>query len=157
LCHVAAADAVLTGVLAMTEALKEAAAILGLKKVSTTLDFLPYIRRGLPTKTVDSVAKRLDLSSLATVESLGFAKRTWARRVQSGELLSPEESERVVGLARVLAVATQVLGDSTTARRWLLTENRALGGIVPLRMLDTGIGASAVLDELGRIEHGVYA
>jgi len=142
----------------MTEALKETAIILGLtKKVATTLDFLPYIHRGIPTKTVESIAKRLELTALATVESLGVAKRTWARRVQSGALLSREESERVVGLARVLAVATEVLGDSATARRWLLTENRALGGVIPLRMLDTGIGVSAVLDELGRIEYGVYA
>ena len=142
----------------MTEALKEAAAILGLKKekVATTLDFLPFIRHGLPTKTVESVARRLELSPLATVESLGFAKRTWARRVQKGELLSPEESERLVRLARVLAIATEVFGDRDRARSWLLTQNRALGGSVPVRMLDTGIGTSVVLDELGRIEHGVY-
>jgi uncharacterized protein (DUF2384 family) len=35
--------------------------------------------------------------------------------------------------------------------------SRALGGEVPLRMLDTDVGANGVLEELGRIDYGVFA
>jgi len=35
--------------------------------------------------------------------------------------------------------------------------NRALGGRVPLHLLDSDAGAQAVERVLGRIEHGVYS
>jgi uncharacterized protein (DUF2384 family) len=34
--------------------------------------------------------------------------------------------------------------------------NYALGGQVPLRLIETDEGMSLVLDELGHIEHGVF-
>jgi putative toxin-antitoxin system antitoxin component (TIGR02293 family) len=139
-------------------ALKETVAILGLKKtLSSSLDLMPVIRRGLPSASLESVSKRMDLSAIATIESLGLAKRTIARRLQERQALTSEESERVVRLARVLAQATNNLGSVEKARRWLQKPNRALGGEVPIRMLDTDIGANAVLEELGRIDYGVFA
>ncbi len=141
--------------------LEETMAILGLKPgpkpTLTTLDLMPFIRKGLPFRSLERVSKRLEIGSLVMVESLGLAKRTVARRVQDKKPLSPTESERLVRLARVFAEAKQVLGSDVKARRWMFKASRALGGEIPLRLLDTDIGASAVFDELGRIEHGVFA
>lgn len=143
----------------MTEALRDVAVLLGLKreKLSTPLDFVSIIRRGLPARAVESVAKELELTPAATVKSLGLAERTYARRIEKQQRLSLDESERVVRLARVLAQATGVLGDRSRARRWVVEPSRALGGVSPLTLLDTDIGADTVFDELGRMEHGVYA
>jgi len=46
---------------------------------------------------------------------------------------------------------------SKGALNWLQSPNAALGGVTPLSLLDTDIGADGVLDTLGRIEHGVFA
>ncbi len=139
-------------------ALKETAAILGLKKtLSSSLELMPVIRKGLSSASLESVSKRLDLSTSATAELLGLAKRTAARRLQEKQPLTSEESERVVRLARALAQATEILGSREKASRWLQKPNRALGGDVPLRMLDTDIGTNAVLEELARIDYGVIA
>jgi putative toxin-antitoxin system antitoxin component (TIGR02293 family) len=138
--------------------LKETLAILGLKKaVRSSFDLMPVIRKGLPAATLEAVSRHMDLSALATVELLGLAKRTIARRLQEGQTLTAEESERVVRLARVLAQATEVLGNIERARSWLQKPSRALGGETPLRILDTDIGTNAVLEELGRIDSGVFA
>jgi putative toxin-antitoxin system antitoxin component (TIGR02293 family) len=136
---------------------RETSAMLGLKQTVRPLEFVMLIRKGLPSAALKSVAKHMDLSALATVESLGLAKRTIARRLQEKKPLSPEESERLVRLARVLAQATEVLGSVEKARRWLQKPSRALGGEVPIRMLDTDVGATAVTQELGRIDYGVFA
>lgn len=142
----------------MRDTLKETIAILGLKTpMRNALQLMPVIREGLPSASLESVSRRMDLSAIATVESLGLAKRTIARRIQQKQTLTAEESERVVRLARVLAAATAVLGGLEKARRWLQKANRALGGEIPLRMLDTDVGANAVLEELGRIDYGVFA
>ena len=140
------------------ELFRETAAILGLKKqVRSTRDWLPVIRLGLPGSSLESVARQLEMTSAATMESLGLAKRTVARRLQEKARFTAEESERLWRGASVLALATEVFGSKEKACRWLQKPNRALGQEVPLSLLDTGIGANLVVEELGRIDHGVFA
>ena len=52
--------------------------------------------------------------------------------------------------------ASEVFEDSGKAHRWMQKPCRALGGKIPETFLDTPLGRQAVLDELVRIEHGVY-
>ena len=85
-----------------------------------------------------------------------MAARTLARRKVS-QTLRPDESDRLYRVARVAARAADVLGSSEKAERWLKKPNPALGDEVPLRILDTDIGAQQVEAVLGRIEHGVFS
>jgi putative toxin-antitoxin system antitoxin component (TIGR02293 family) len=48
-----------------------------------------------------------------------------------------------------------VLGTEDKAATWLSRPNRALNGEIPIRLLDTDVGARQVEDILGRIEYGV--
>lgn len=138
--------------------LEETAALLRIRpKVRTKLELQPVIRRGLPPGALESLARQMDMPILATAEAIGLPRRTIARRLQKGETLDPEQSERVVRLALVFVQAKTTLGSVEKARRWLSKPNRALGGESPLRMLDTDIGAQAVFEELGRIDYGVFA
>jgi putative toxin-antitoxin system antitoxin component (TIGR02293 family) len=123
----------------------------------TELDFVPIIRKGFPYSAFSSLREKAQLSEEAIWESLGVAKRTAARRKESKTRLKSTESELLFRLARVLAAATDVLGSNEKAREWLLARNRALGGAIPLGLLDTGIGFQEVLDVLMRIETGVYS
>jgi putative toxin-antitoxin system antitoxin component (TIGR02293 family) len=123
----------------------------------TELDFVPIIRKGFPFAVFTSLRDRAKLSEETIWQSLRIAKRTAARRKEQGGRLKADESELLLRLARVLAAATEILGSSDKARDWLLAENRALGGKVPITLLDTGIGFQEVMDVLKRIEHGVFS
>jgi putative toxin-antitoxin system antitoxin component (TIGR02293 family) len=57
----------------------------------------------------------------------------------------------------VLARATVVLGESRSARKWLVSPNRALGGERPKRLLRSRVGTEAVLEVLDRVLYGVYS
>ena len=46
---------------------------------------------------------------------------------------------------------------SLEAVRWLTASNRALGGEIPITLLDTSAGAHEVETVLDRIEFGVYS
>ncbi|MDF9435604.1 antitoxin Xre/MbcA/ParS toxin-binding domain-containing protein [Chromohalobacter israelensis] len=48
-------------------------------------------------------------------------------------------------------------GDRQRANTWLLNPVRGLGGQRPVEMIATTAGAEAVLDLIGRLEHGVFA
>jgi putative toxin-antitoxin system antitoxin component (TIGR02293 family) len=121
------------------------------------LDFVAAIRDGFPFSAFAAIRDRTKLSEETIFSSLGIAKRTGARRKREGARLKPTESESLLRLARVLAAARDVLGSEDKARAWLQAENRALGGRVPIRLLDTGIGFQQVIDVLKRIEYGVYS
>jgi putative toxin-antitoxin system antitoxin component (TIGR02293 family) len=55
---------------------------------------------------------------------------------------------------RIVALAKRYLGDDRAAIRWLKRSNRALGGQIPLGVIDTEPGARAVENVLGRIAYG---
>lgn len=120
-------------------------------------DFVGILRRGLPVRSFEHTLKRLALSEEDAAGFLGLPKRTLARRKAAKERLKVPESERVFRLARVAALAIDVLGGAEAAKAWLLAQSRALGGERPIELLDTDVGTEQVLDELRRIEHGVFA
>lgn len=62
-----------------------------------------------------------------------------------------------VSAVTLLGRAGVVFEDADGALDWLQSANAALGGVTPLSLLDTDIGADSVMDTLGRIEHGVFA
>jgi len=96
-------------------------------------------------------ASGLTLRELAG--ALDLSPRSLQRRRLSGKL-ARYESDRLYRLARLVAIATEYLGDSERAKRWLRRPNRALGGLDPLSAVDTEAGVRQVENLLGRIAYG---
>jgi putative toxin-antitoxin system antitoxin component (TIGR02293 family) len=113
-------------------------------------------RAGLPYATLEAVANRFEIPQDVLVRILHLPPRTLARRKKTGRL-SADESDRLLRLGRVVAQAEEVLGSAERAATWLRGTVRALGGVRPLDLLDTDLGAQQVEQVLGRIEHGVYS
>lgn len=120
------------------------------------LGWVALVRSGIPSESTESVAGSLGVSVTELSESLRLPSRTVHRRVKNHETLTPEESERNVRAARVLAKAQDLLG-ADNGRDWVLAPSRGLGGEIPIRLLDTADGFTAVMDELGRLEYGVVS
>ena len=126
------------------------------RRPRSALEWVELIRRGIPAAAVDSVMRSVRLSQAELAVTLGIPERTLARRKKAGTL-SAEESAKLVRLARVAHRAVNVFEAQDIAIHWLKHPNRALGGAVPLTLLDTDLGAESVMDVLGRIEHGVFS
>jgi len=120
------------------------------------LDWIPLVRRGLPSASVDTIVRLTRITQGELARALGIPERTLARRKREG-VLSPDESAKLVRFARVVERAESVFEGKEAALNWLRSPNAALGGEAPITLLDTDIGADSVLDALGRIEHGVFA
>jgi len=67
----------------------------------------------------------------------------------------------VAGLAAakmaMLREANRVFVDTRNASRWLRSRNRALGGRIPLSLMQTAEGLRAVEQELIRIDEGIFS
>jgi putative toxin-antitoxin system antitoxin component (TIGR02293 family) len=127
------------------------------RTVKNALELAQLVRKGLPASSVTALAEKLDLASTALSKRLGIPQRTLTRRLSQHSRLTVAESDRTVRLARVYALAIEMIGSDEKAVKWLCTPNRALGGERPLDQLDTDLGARAVEDVLGRIAYGVYS
>jgi putative toxin-antitoxin system antitoxin component (TIGR02293 family) len=125
------------------------------RKSNTTRDWIEIVRQGLPALAIEALARTVQLTQAELGETLAIPERTLLRRKQEG-MLNTEESAKLVRVARIMHRAIEVFEDRATALDWLKEPNRALGSVSPLSLLDTDLGAEAVRDTMGRIEHGVF-
>jgi putative toxin-antitoxin system antitoxin component (TIGR02293 family) len=127
------------------------------RKVVVDTDLREMTREGLPVKALPALAGEMSIDLKALAKVVGISDRTLSRRLASGSRLTAEESDRTMRVARVFAMTKDTLGDSEKASRWLQKRNIALGGGVPLDLLDTDAGSKDVETILHRIEYGIYS
>lgn len=137
------------------------AAALGGRKVLkadvvSTRSLLRSIESGLPYAAFDAVRERFGLSREDLAEAIGLPLRTLARRRRERKL-HPDESDRLVRVARIAAEASRVLGDDRNAGLWLRDEIIALGNRRPIDLLRTDVGAREVEEIIGHIEYGIVS
>jgi len=146
------------------------------QSVKSNLDLARATRQGLPAETVVQLIEAISLDGYDEAEAVGVAAmgplgaliaslRHPATRTKTGDAkvnasparLTPEQSDIVIRTASTLAKAIDTLGDREKAAHWLTVPNRALGGEIPITLLDTSAGAHEVEALLDRIEYGVYS
>lgn len=124
-----------------------------------TIDNLKLAKKvesGLPFDAFERVGRVSGLSTEALRGAIRIAPRTLARR-RLEKKLSPEESDRLVSLSRLLSLAIELFeGDVRAALSWFTSKNRALGGITPIAAASTEVGSREVEALIGRLEHGVF-
>lgn len=118
--------------------------------------FIQLIRKGIPKKSIDTILDRTGMSEADLARFLHVSLRTIQRRAPD-ELLDPSQSERLIELARLYTRGESVFGDLAGFIDWMETAIPALGQKAPHTFLDTSIGISILMDELGRIEHGIFS
>ena len=126
------------------------------QEIKSPYDLMDLARQGLLKNAIDSLAQLLELSTRDLVQYLHISERT-LQRYEDNKKLSPELSDHLIQIARVYAKAIDVFENPQKAVKWLKYPSHALGGVTPISCLDNFSGIELVLDELGRIEYGVYA
>jgi putative toxin-antitoxin system antitoxin component (TIGR02293 family) len=120
------------------------------------LSFVEAVRQGLPVELLDRLVDAGHVT-WAEITQVVVPARTLTHRRQHNQPLSPEESDQLARMLRLVALTETTFGDRAKAHSWLRRRNRALDNRVPLELLDTDGGARAVEAILGRITHGVYS
>ena len=128
---------------------------LGLPRTRTEHEFIRLVEHGLATKVIDAM-RRHGLSD-EEVYALVLPRRTLAHRRSRREALSRDESDRVVRVARIAALAEHVFGEPERAWRWLRDAKKQLEGRTPLQLTATEAGARLVEAFLYRIDEGMAA
>ena len=128
---------------------------LGVRRIRSDQDLASLVEKRLPPTAIKSLV-RGGLSD-AEVYQLIVPRRTLAHRIAKHQPLSKEESDRVVRVARVTAMAEQAFGEQERAWRWLRKPKRHFNGKTPIEMLATEAGARLVEEMVAQIEDGMAA
>ncbi len=128
--------------------------LLGLKP-QDPIRILKRIERGFDFKTIEEFQRRTQLSTEDLADLVAIKLRTLHRRKEQGRL-GPDESDRLLRASRVFGKALALFeGDGDAARDWLFSPAKALGGVQPIAMARTDLGAREVEALVDRLEYGV--
>ncbi len=141
--------------------LAEVAKILGGEEVfqgrlENQLDLIECSQRGLTKAALRHLADHLSLTVGQMASLLPVSERTLQRHA-STDRLNGTVSEQLLHIAAVAVRGEEVFGDKERFLSWLNQPSKPLAGKTPISLLSSRFGAEMVLDELGRMEHGVFA
>lgn len=126
------------------------------QEIQTDLDLVAALQQGLPPGAADALLAGGGITS-EELYRLVIPRRTLALRRQKNQPLTPEESDRLARVARILTLTAETFQNLEKAHRWLRKPNRGLAGQIPLDLLATETGARVVEQALLRITHGIFA
>ena len=115
------------------------------------------VEKGFEWKTFARFVKNIGLPAEEIAAVVGIPRRTMMRRKVEGRL-KPDESDRLLRLARVFGSALDLFGGNRdAATQWLTDENFALGNAPPIYFARTELGASEVDTLVAQIQHGIVS
>lgn len=125
-------------------------------KTADNLKLAKKVEAGFSFEALERLGKTTGLSLEKLRVAVRITPRTLTRRKKENKL-SPEESDRLVSVSRLLAQAFELFeGNTEAGLRWFQSPNRALGSLSPLAASATETGAREVENLIGRLEHGVF-
>ncbi len=114
------------------------------------------VEAGFSFGAFERLGKTTGLSLERLRVAVRITPRTLTRR-RKEKKLSPEESDRLVSVSRLLAQTFELFEGNTEAGMcWFQIPNRALAGQSPIEVAATETGAREVENLIGRLEHGVF-
>jgi putative toxin-antitoxin system antitoxin component (TIGR02293 family) len=126
------------------------------KKIQSRMDLIEVGQQGVTKDALVHLANYLSFTLGQIAELLPVTERT-IQRYASQEPFNRVVSEQILQIAEVVARGAEVFEAKDQFLAWMNHPNRALANKTPLSLLSSRFGAEMVLDELGRIEHGVFS
>ncbi len=129
-------------------------------------DRIAWIRTGIPAAAAKSLFDHINMPSGELMKGLRLSPATLSRKAGQDANLSAEDSERVIGMAKLIGqvqVMVEESGDPTGfdaaqwTASWLQEPVPALNGARPIDYMDTMEGQGMVAGLLAQAQSGAYA
>lgn len=131
------------------------------------LERADLVKRGMPARAVQEMSAAMGLPREQFMRVTGLARSTVERKIAARRTLSEAESEKLVGVSRLIGQVDAMVHESGEApadfdaarwfAAWMAQPVPALGGRCPQELLDTADGREALATLLLQMKSGVYA
>jgi putative toxin-antitoxin system antitoxin component (TIGR02293 family) len=122
---------------------------------NSALNLAEIAEKGLPIDSITYLKKKG--LTFSEVSEIVISPRTLKHRRARRELLSVEETGRMLRVARILSLSDQVFGNHEKALTWLRQVDERINERTSLSMLHTEPGGRLVENLLWQIDEGVYS
>lgn len=124
--------------------------------IASRMDLIELSSKGVTKDALLRLASSLSMSIGEMANLLPVTERT-IQRYKRKQRFNRVVSEQVLQIAEVTIRGVKVFGDREKFLSWMKSSSPALGNRTPASLLRSRFGTEVVLDELGRIEHGVIS
>ena len=130
------------------------------------IERVEMVKEGVPARLLVLISEDMAIPKDKLYTTIGLARATVNRKLREQQVLSQDESERVLGIARLVGQVSTVVEESGSpegfdAAKWVATwldqPQPSLGGKRPAELMDTADGRSIVSDLIARMQSGAYA
>lgn len=134
--------------------------------IMPSIDRSVLVKKRAPSNMVFVISKDMNIPKDRFVQIMGLSRATVARKMASKTDLSVNESERLVGIAKLIGQVETMVNQSGATDgfkpaewfgEWIEQPAAAFGGIKPEELLDTSDGREAVAKLLSQMQSGAYA
>lgn len=126
------------------------------RNFNSEMDVIELSKQGVTKKSLISFGDCFGFTPDRLAYMLPITLRT-IQRYKSAQKFNPIISEHIIQLVRLMIKGTEVFESRENFLRWFNAPNTALGGKVPSDLVSLQTGTQLVMDELIRIDHGVFA
>jgi len=129
------------------------------------LEAVALVKRGVPARFLTRISRDMDRPVRYVVKTIGLPQSTASRKVGRDSTLNADESERVLGIAKLIGQVQTIVEQSGDAKgfdagkwvaKWIETPQPALGGKRPDELMDTADGRRLVSELIARMQSGAY-
>jgi putative toxin-antitoxin system antitoxin component (TIGR02293 family) len=127
---------------------------------------IEWVKSGVGARDAKAILGRLRVPQGDALAALQIPVATVNRKAKTNAPLSPAESERVLGVGRLIGQVEAMVRESGDAEgfdaaswlsEWMRSPVPALGGARPLDLMDTMSGQALVSQVLSQMQSGAYA
>ncbi len=118
-------------------------------------NLITVIRKGLPKKVLDNLAKLMGFTSKQTADILNLSERT-LQRYDEKTLLDKKSTEHTILIAELYESGIGLFKSADKFNGWMNYPNLTFQNKKPIELLDTIYGIKLVQDEVNRLRHGIY-
>jgi putative toxin-antitoxin system antitoxin component (TIGR02293 family) len=122
----------------------------------SSFEKIDAVKSGVSKEELENLKMGAELDYDTLARLLNIAKATLHNK-KGKEKFDIAISERIFHLADLYSYGYEVFDDRERFNKWMKQENRALGGVTPISLIDTLYGVEEVKHLIGRIEYGVYS
>lgn len=118
---------------------------------------IAQIKKGFSYITFDKIYMTLPYSLEEWSGLLGISLKSLHRYKSENRTFKPLQSEKIMEIAEVSILGQDVFGDNQMFTTWFSRPSQAFGGLSPKELVADSYGKQLVMDELYRIDHGIFA
>ena len=126
------------------------------KRLKTQLDLIELSNRGIPKIALNHLMMYMNWSIGMTASLLPITERT-IQRYSEEDCFNSVVSEQILQISQVIARGLEVFEDKEKFLSWMNHPNSAIANKTPFELMSSKFGSEMILDELGRIEHGIIS